>query len=41
MNQLLLGSRINGKAIDLDALDCDYTPLNLDTFAMDNGDTKK
>ena len=41
MNQLLLGSRINGKAIDFGALECGYTPVDLDTFAMDNGDTKK
>jgi hypothetical protein len=41
MNQLLLGSRINGKAIDFGALACGYTPVDLDTFAMDNGGTKK
>ena len=41
MNQLLLGSRINGKAIDFGALECGYTPVDLDTFAMDNGGTKK
>ena len=41
MNQLLLSSRINGQPIDFGALDCGYTPVDLDTFAMDNGDTKK
>ena len=41
VNQLLLGSRINGKAIDFGALACGYTPVDLDTFAMDNGGTKK
>ena len=41
MNQLLLGSTINGLPIDFGALDCGYTPVDLDTFAMDNGGTKK
>ena len=41
MNQMLLGSRINGQAIDFGALPCGYTPVDLDTFAMDNGGTKK
>ena len=41
MNQMLLSSRINGKAVDFGALDCGYTPVDLDTFAMDNGGTKK
>jgi hypothetical protein len=41
MNQLLLGSRINGKAIDFGSLKCGYTPVDLDTFAMDNGGTNK
>lgn len=41
MNQLLLGSRINGKAIEFGSLECGYTPVDLDTFAMDNGGTKK
>jgi hypothetical protein len=41
MNQLLLGSRINGCPIDFGSLACGYTPLDLDTFAMDNGGTKK
>lgn len=39
MNQSLLSSRINGKPIDFGALA--YTPVDLDTFAMDNGGTKK
>ena len=41
INQLLLASRINGQAIDFGALECGYTPVDLDTFAMDNGGTKK
>jgi len=41
MNQLLLGSSINGKPIDFGSLSCGYTPVDLDTFAMDNGGTKK
>jgi len=41
MNQLLLSSRINGQPIDFGTLACGYTPLDLDTFAMDNGGTKK
>jgi Transposase DDE domain group 1 len=41
LNQLLLSSRINGRAIDFGALACGYTPVDLDTFAMDNGGTKK
>ena len=41
MNQLLLSSRINGRPIDFCTLACGYTPLDLDTFAMDNGGTKK
>jgi hypothetical protein len=41
LNQLLLSSRINGRAIDFGALGCGYTPVDLDTFAMDNGGTKK
>ena len=41
MNQALLSSRINGKPIDFGALSCGYTPVDLDTFAMDNGNTKK
>jgi Transposase DDE domain group 1 len=41
MNQKLLSSRINGKTIDFGTLPCGYTPVDLDTFAMDNGGTKK
>ena len=41
INQALLGSRIEGKAIDFGALPCGYTPLDLDTFAMDNSNTQK
>jgi hypothetical protein len=41
MNQALLSSRINGQPIDFGALACGYTPVDLDTFAMDNGGTQK
>ncbi|CAN5465509.1 hypothetical protein BH10PSE16_BH10PSE16_04230 [soil metagenome] len=41
INQALLGSRIEGKAIDFGALPCGYSPLDLDMFAMDNSDTQK
>jgi hypothetical protein len=41
MNQLLLSSRINGQPIDFGALTCGYTPVDLDTFVMDNAGTKK
>ncbi len=41
INQRLLGQRIGGKAIDFGALDCGYTPVDLDTFAMNNSFTKK
>ena len=41
MNQKLLASRVNGKPIDFGALDCGYTPVDLDTFAMNNSFTKK
>lgn len=41
INQALLGSRIEGRAIDFGALPCGYTPVDLDTFAMDNSDTQK
>jgi Transposase DDE domain group 1 len=41
INQLLLASRINGQPIDFGALSCGYTPVDLDTFAMDNGGTSK
>ena len=41
LNQKLLSSRINGKNIDFGILDSGYMPVDLDTFAMDNSDTKK
>lgn len=41
LNQALLASRINGKPIAFGALSCGYTPVDLDTFAMDNGGTQK
>jgi hypothetical protein len=41
MNQKLLSSRINGKPIDFGTLACGYTPVDLDTFAMNNSFTKK
>ena len=41
LNQALLGSRIGGKSIDFGVLPCGYTPIDLDTFAMDNGGTQK
>ena len=41
MNQKLLASRINGQPIEFGALSCGYTPVDLDTFAMDNSSTKK
>ena len=41
MNQALLSSRINGRPIDFGVLACGYTPVDLDTFAMDNGGTQK
>ena len=41
LNQTLLSSRINGTHIDFGALACGYTPIDLDTFAMDNGNTNK
>ena len=41
MNQLLLSSRINGRAIDYGALSCGCAPADLDAFATDNGGTKK
>jgi hypothetical protein len=40
-NQSLLINRINGQPIDFGALSCGYTPVDLGTFAMDNGGTKK
>jgi hypothetical protein len=40
-NHQLLASKVNGKPIDFGALACGYTPVDLDTFAMDNSATKK
>jgi hypothetical protein len=41
LNQELLSSTVNGKPIDFGTLACGYTPVDLDTFAMDNSGTKK
>ncbi len=41
LNQELLSSTVNGKPIDFGTLACGYTPVDLDTFAMDNSATKK
>ena len=41
LNHKLLRSQVNGGAIDFGSLDCGYTPVDLDTFAMDNSLTKK
>ena len=41
INEALLASRIQGRRVDFGALPCGYTPLDIDTFAMDNGGTKK
>jgi hypothetical protein len=41
INHKVLSLRIGGKAIDFGALDCGYTPVDLDTFAMNNSFTKK
>jgi hypothetical protein len=41
LNQKLLASRVNGQPIDFGALACGYTPVDLDTFAMNNSFTKK
>lgn len=41
INHRLLSQRIAGKAIDFGALDCGYTPVDLDTFSMNNSFTKK
>ena len=37
----VLASTVNGKPIDFGALACGYTPVDLDTFAMDNSSTQK
>lgn len=41
INEALLSCRIQGQGIDFGCLPCGYTPLDIDTFAMDNSDTKK
>ena len=41
LNHKLLGSTVNGQPIDFGTLACGYTPVDLDTFAMDNSSTKK
>ena len=41
INQQLLKLRIDGKPIDFGVLDCGYTPIDLDTFVMNNDDSKK
>jgi len=41
MNQRQLASGVNGKCIDFGAFDCSYTPIDLETFAMNNSFPKK
>ncbi len=41
INHKLLSGRIGGKSVDFGTLDCGYTPVDLDTFAMNNSFTKK
>ena len=41
LNHKLLASTVNGKSTAFGALACGYTPVDLDTFAMDNSGTKK
>ena len=41
LNLKVLASTVNGKPIDFGALACGYSPVDLDTFAMDNSSTKK
>jgi len=41
MNQQLFSSRVNGLSMDFGALSCGYTSMDLDTFVIDNGGTKK
>jgi len=41
INKQLLGLRISGAPIAFGLLPCGYMPLDLDTFAMDNGQTRK
>ena len=40
INHNLLSLRVAGKPIDFGALDCGYTPVDLDTFAMSNSFSK-
>ena len=41
INEAVLSMRIEGKGVDFCALPCGYTPLDIDTFAMDNSGTAK
>jgi len=41
LNHKLLASTVNGLSVDFGTLACGYTPVDLDTFAMDNSSTKK
>jgi len=41
LNQKLLSTRIGGKLIDFGILPCGYIPIDIDTFSMDNGQTRK
>ncbi len=41
LNFKLLSGRVQGAPIDFGVLPCGYTPLDLDTFTMDNSGTKK
>lgn len=41
LNTALLSTRINDQPINFGALPCGYTPVDIDTFAMDNSATSK
>jgi hypothetical protein len=41
INAAVLGMKISGKPVDFGVLPCEYTPLDVDTFAMDNSGTVK
>jgi hypothetical protein len=41
INTAVLGLRINGCPVAFGALSCGYTPIDIDTFAMDNSGTAK
>ena len=41
INEALLSSRLAGKPVDFGVLPTGHTPLDIDTFAMDNSGTKK